>query len=53
MCDEYTDEKNDKIIELPEKLAQELWFDMQWQEDKDAIIERRKQLNGLVKWLGI
>lgn len=53
MCDEYTDSKNDKIIKLTEKEYNEIWWDMQWQEDKEKMLEQEKQLNGLVKWLNI
>ena len=53
MCDEYTDEENDKIIVLPEDIAQELWFDLQFPEDKIKFLEQEKHLAGLVKWVGI
>jgi hypothetical protein len=53
MCDEYTDSKNDKVIKLTEKEYNELWWDMQWPEDKARMLEQEKQLNGLVNWLGI
>ena len=53
MCDEYTDESSDKIIRLTENEYNDLWFALQWDEDKEKIREQEKQLNGLVKWLGI
>ena len=53
MCDEYTDSKNDKVIKLTEKEYNELWWNMQWNEDKQKMLQQEKKLNGLVKWLGI
>jgi hypothetical protein len=53
MCDEYTDSKNEKVIKLSEKEYNELWWDMQWSEDKQKMLQQEKELNGLVKWLGI
>ena len=53
MCNEYNDDKNDKIIKLPDDIAQELWFDLQWPEDKAKFLEQEKQLAGLVKWVGL
>jgi hypothetical protein len=53
MCDEYTDSKNDKVIKFSEKEYNELWFALQWPEDKIKILQQEKELNGLVKWLGI
>lgn len=53
MCDEYTDSKNDKVIKLTEQEYNELWFDMQFPDDKKRMLEQEKELNGIVKWLGI
>ena len=53
MCDEYTDDATDKVIKLTEQEYDALWWDMQWPEDKEKMLEQEKNLNGLVKWLGI
>jgi hypothetical protein len=53
MCDEYTDDEIGEIIELPDDVLQELWFDMQFPEDKAKFLELEKQLCGQVKWLKI
>ena len=53
MCDDDFDNANDKIITLTEQEYNELWFDMQWDEDKEKLREQERQLNGLVKWLNI
>jgi len=54
MIDEYADDEEiGEIIELPEDLLQELWFDAQFPEDKARILELKKQLCGQVKWVGI
>ena len=53
MCDEYTDEATDKVIKLTEQEYNDIWWDMQWPEDKAKMLEQEKNLNGLVKWLGI
>ena len=50
---EETLSSNDKIIKLPSDIAEELWFDLQWEEDKAAILKDRKKLNELCKWVGI
>jgi hypothetical protein len=54
MIDEYADDEEiGEIIELPEDLLQQLWFDAQWPEDKIKFLELEKQLCGLVKWVGL
>lgn len=53
MSDEYTDDATDKVIKLTEEEYNAIWFDMQWPEDKEKMAAAEKQLNGLVKWLGI
>jgi hypothetical protein len=54
MIDEYADDEEiGEIIELPEDLLQQLWFDAQWPEDKAKFLELQKQLCGQVKWLKI
>ena len=53
MCDEYTDSKSDRIIKLTEQEYNELWWDLQWPEDKERMLQQEKDLNGLVSWLGI
>ncbi|CAB4133855.1 hypothetical protein UFOVP263_25 [uncultured Caudovirales phage] len=45
--------RKDKDIKLSEQDYNEMWWDMQWPEDKEKMIEQEKKLNGLVKWLGI
>jgi hypothetical protein len=50
---EETLSNNDKIIKLPADVAEQLWFDLQWEEDKVAILENRKKLNDLCKFVGI
>jgi len=50
---EETLSSNDKIIKLPADVAEDLWFDLQWEEDKAAILEDRKKLNELCKFVGI
>ena len=51
--DEETLSGNEKVFQLTEKEYTDIWFDMQWPEDKKEILERKKQFNGLVKWVGI